>query len=393
VLPTKNKFVIVIFIIPILFGLWYWQSNRKAPASTSPDLEELQALPYVQWVKAKDTAHKQGVTRFEPKRVWHGYNLYTNDENTAYLMDMGGKILHSWNFGKKLNKCEYAIMLPGGEALGVCMGQGLYKVDWDSKLLWRNRMFIHHDVEPLPDGSFWVTRRERHREYKSRKVVFDSLQRISADGKQVEKWYTFDYLDEIQRWHKPSPLDTPATENEPRVMDYYHMNTVKLLPENPHEKTDKRFQKGNLLICLRNVNLIAILDQDTMKIVWGYGVEELEWPHMPVMLPNGNILIFDNGVRRRYSRVVEIDPISKKTVWSYEKKGFFSDLQGSAQRLPNGNTLICESTRGHVFEVDREGNIVWEFWNPDMKKESRKAIYRFLRLPFEAVPHEKLTRK
>ena len=308
-------------------------------------------------------------------------------------MDLMGNQLHSWHFRHR-KKCEYALLLPGGEIIGVCMGQGLWKVDWNSKEMWINRMFVHHDIEPLPDGSFWTIRREMNREYRGRFVVFDALQRVSADGQLLEKWYTYDHLQEIQAWHKPTDLDTPAKDRSEVKYDYYHVNTVKLLPENPHGRIDKRFQPGNLLVCFRNVNLIAILDKKSMKIVWGYGTQNLDWPHMPTMLPNGNILIFDNGLHRKFSTVLEINPVTKQTVWEYGGKasGFYTGIQGSAQRLPNGNTLICESEKGRAFEVDPSGKIVWEFWNPEMKEGNRKTIYRFLRVPLDAVAPELLSR-
>jgi len=37
---------------------------------------------------------------------------------------------------------------------------------------------------------------------------------------------------------------------------------------------------------------------------------------------------------------------------------------GYAQRLPNGNTLITESSFGRFFEVTKQGEIVWEYVNP-----------------------------
>ena len=43
---------------------------------------------------------------------------------------------------------------------------------------------------------------------------------------------------------------------------------------------------------------------------------------------------------------------------------FFSELCGTCQRLPNGNTLITESTRGRAFEVTPDKEIVWEFVSP-----------------------------
>ena len=381
-----------LLLIPLsLFAWWRWEKQKKE-ITQSQELEQLQALPYVQWSQQKEESSRIAVTRFDRTRAYSGYNLYTNDVRLAYLMDMSGQRLHTWDLGRK-KKCEYVLPLQNGELLGVCMGQGIWKVDWNSNVIWKNRMFVHHDVEPLPDRTFWTIRREFNRPYKSRKVIFDSLQRLSADGELMEKWSTFEHLTELQRWHAPSPLEKPPKEASPKKYDYYHLNTVKVLPENPYGRSDKRFQTGNILICLRNVNLIAILDSKTMKVVWGFGTNVLDWPHMPVMLSSGNILVFDNGLHRKYSRVVEINPVSKQIVWSYEAKpqtGFYSGLQGSAQRLPNGNTLICESARGHVFEVDPKGKIVWDFWNPEMKDGRRKTIYRFLRIPFHAVPREKI---
>jgi hypothetical protein len=389
---AKRLLITLILLIPISIYGWWRFTNKKKEKMHTQEVEQLQALPYIQWSERKEDSSRLGVVRFDGTYAYKGYNLYTNDVRLAYLMDMAGKKLHTWDLGKK-KKCEYVLPLQMGELLGVCMGQGLWKVDWDSNVIWKNRMFVHHDVEPLPDGTFWTIRREFNRPYKSRKIIFDSLQRVSADGELMENWSTFEHLTELQRWHEPSPLEKPPEEASSKKYDYYHLNTVKVLPENPYGRTDKRFQKGNILICLRNVNCIAILDRDSKKVVWGFGTDVLDWPHMPVMLSSGNILIFDNGLHRKYSRVVEINPVSKEIVWSYEAKpktGFFSALQGSAQRLPNGNTLICESARGHVFEVNSKGEIVWDFWNPEMKDGKRKTIYRFLRIPFDVIPDKKI---
>ena len=34
------------------------------------------------------------------------------------------------------------------------------------------------------------------------------------------------------------------------------------------------------------------------------------------------------------------------------------------QRLPNGNTLICEGDFGRLFAVTADGKLVWDFVNP-----------------------------
>jgi hypothetical protein len=54
-------------------------------------------------------------------------------------------------------------------------------------------------------------------------------------------------------------------------------------------------------------------------------------------------------------------------VWEYREQresDFFSPRISNAQRLPNGNTLICEGDFGRIFEVTADRQIVWEYVNP-----------------------------
>jgi len=112
----------------------------------------------------------------------------------------------------------------------------------------------------------------------------------------------------------------------------------------------------------------------------------------------GNFLIFDNGARRvgeTFSTILEICPYksswedgvyvpemeaghlstrgkapetrSNQIVWNYKSQStqsFYSGHISGAQRLPNGNTLICSGRWGHFFEVTPEGECVWEYISP-----------------------------
>lgn len=100
----------------------------------------------------------------------------------------------------------------------------------------------------------------------------------------------------------------------------------------------------------------------------------------------GNLLVFNNGNRRpggEYSSVEELVlPVDAqgryehkpgtafgpdKPVWSYAspgKKDFYSFYISGAQRLPNGNTLICSGANGTFFEVTAEKEVVWKYVNP-----------------------------
>ena len=69
--------------------------------------------------------------------------------------------------------------------------------------------------------------------------------------------------------------------------------------------------------------------------------------------------------------------MSNQITWIYTSKSnqsFFSHIGSSAQRLPNGNTLICADTEGHLFEVTAGGDLVWEYINPVTKEGAVKVL-------------------
>jgi len=109
-----------------------------------------------------------------------------------------------------------------------------------------------------------------------------------------------------------------------------------------------------------------------------------------------------NNARRDYSRIVEIDPVAMKIVWDYDaNKGgyrdlskFYSDYVSSSQRLPNGNTLICEGSVGRLFEVTAKGETVWEYISPYYQpKENFNMVYRAYRVPYDYVPQLKVPKE
>ena len=97
----------------------------------------------------------------------------------------------------------------------------------------------------------------------------------------------------------------------------------------------------------------------------------------------GNILIFNNGIGRGYSTINQIVPPvdaagnytiaagaafgPSAPVWTYMSStatDFYSAEISGCQRLPNGNTLICEGVKGNLFEVTAAGACVWQYLCP-----------------------------
>jgi hypothetical protein len=101
---------------------------------------------------------------------------------------------------------------------------------------------------------------------------------------------------------------------------------------------------------------------------------------------------------RDYSRVLEIDPTTLKIVWQYtpEEAGylmpvdanrFYSPFISSAQRLPNGNSLIVEGSGGRIIEVTPGHELVWEYISPYWGKlMNMNMVYRAYRFPYDWVP-------
>jgi hypothetical protein len=356
--------------------------------------EHLRALGYVAWDEDADQS-LSGTILHDASAIEPGANLYTNDEDAVLLIDAEGDVLRRWDLpGRK--HCEHAELLSSGRIAVLCEREALVILEPNGAIVLEVPGNVHHDVAELGDGSLLVPVRDEPRVYRGRSVVFDSILRIFPDGSTRPAWSTFEELETLQGLHAHGELDVWPS---PRLLahylwrwlrgeaindhDYYHLNAVAVLGETPIGQGDPRFGSGNLLISLRNADTLVILDSDTLEPVWHWGQGDLELPHDPSWLPHGRLLVFDNGTRRGYSRVLEIDPRSGDIDWQYpeqDERSLFSEWRGSSQRLAGGNTLICESERGHVLEVTPGGEVVWEFWNPELGGEGRKRIYRFTRL-------------
>lgn len=124
---------------------------------------------------------------------------------------------------------------------------------------------------------------------------------------------------------------------------------------------------------MRSISAVLIIERAARNIIWSLKSDVIAQQHCATELENGNILIFDNGAYREgesntYSRVIEVDRKTKEIVWQYRDPSqwntFFNPFMGSAQRLANGNTLICESAFGRIFEVTVKGVLVWEYIVP-----------------------------
>jgi len=150
------------------------------------------------------------------------------------------------------------------------------------------------------------------------------------------------------------------------------------------------------------------VDRTTGELLWVLGEDgdfamttEHDHPwfgraHAAKPLPNGNILLYDNGpTDREFTRVaeyaVDTDAMTASLEWEYDgtvnDDPWIADALGDVDRLPNGNTLICagtmrrEDTQSRILEVDSEGAKVFEMFLAGLHAEALAGCYSVERVP------------
>ena len=389
--------------------------TREAPHEDSntegvdqEELERLQALGYVAVGKPLLPGARTGVLSYDRPRVQDGLNLFTNwGLCSAQLMDMEGRVLHFWGADAECFRWDNAILLPDGDLLVVGRAHSewnfeairgaryLQRMAWDGSVRWRRQLPAHHDVELTPTGQILAlgySPRKMADIHPSLPVRDHWVVRLSNEGEILEEEVSFrDVLSSAPELFTLKPIKPRRFEGHEEV-DPFHSNSIESMRHGHLFDRHPIYAPGNLLFCLRNQDLLAIADWNTKKLLWAWGPGELSRPHDATILPDGNILVFDNGLGRGWSRVVEVDPIAGKIVWEYrapEPTSFYSPTRGGNQRLRNGNTLITESDSGRVFEVTHDGEVVWEFLNHNVNKERRPSVIARMRR-FEGLDYSQL---
>lgn len=293
-------------------------------------------------------------------------------------------------------------------------------LDWDSRVLWRfdyasSEFQQHHDVHRMPNGHVlmvaWEKRTAEEALAAGRRpelvpavgeVWPDTIVEVDpATNRIVWEWRIWDHLVPPGA----NPADHPGLIDvnfaAANGADWTHANGVAYNPT-----------LDQVVLSVRNFSEIWMIDHSTTTAEaashsggrlgrggdliyrWGqpeaYGVEGpqvLFGQHNPQWIETGltgagHMLIFNNGdaVSRPYSTVVEIvPPLQADGSYAYDPRtgygpaapaweyvatpptSFFARIVSGAQRLANGNTLVCDGPAGRFFEVTPAGQTVWTY--------------------------------
>ena len=308
-----------------------------------------------------------------------------------------------------------------GSTVGYYYPGGEPKTDSGNTLILTHENLYNHDIS-------------------DKRLIDDKIIEVDWEGNILWSWRASDHFEQLgfDEAAKNALFRNPCLQGEAGG-DWMHINSMSVLGENKwYDQGDERFHPDNIIIDARNSNILAIISKETGDIVWRVGpdfneseaTKKLGWiigQHHLHMIPKGlpgegDLLVFDNGgeggygtpnpgaltgvnnARRDYSRVLQFNPVTLEITWQYtpleagnllftDASKFYSSYISSAQRLPNGNTLITEGSDGRLIEVTPDHEIVWEYINPYFNtilgQFTNNMVYRAYRVPYEWIPQVK----
>lgn len=279
-----------------------------------------------------------------------------------------------------------ALAQPDGSVVFNFEYGGLVKLDRCGDEVWKVEHQTHHSVEQAEDGGFWVPGRRSVSEDEASFAPFpapfaeDLILLISPHGKIIEEISVPGLFYENGLEALLTSTGDPFRPGNVFVWDeeIVHLNKIGVLSSDiAGEFPD--FEAGDLIISLRNYNLIMVLDPDTHEVRW-WQIGPWIRQHDPEFNADGTVSVFNNNAYRsdlldgevsdpaapRVSNIIRVDPGTGTADVVYgEQEGqeMLSVIRGKHQVLPDGGFFITEFEGGRALQVDKDGTITWEYVN------------------------------
>jgi hypothetical protein len=347
----------------------------------------------------KPRVHDRSGARLErPDAMQPGLTLLTtrwreDGEWTAgaKLIDRRGEVLHTWevhpeeifepgHLRRQLVELPDAplhgthLFPESGDLLVNVEYAGVVRLDACGEVVAATAGGNHHSIHPDDDGSFWTPALSQGREpetsaypngfpglhgelYHGLAMNLGPADSVRATINMLNVLYDNDlgrYIVEAGQQHSTDPL---------------HINDVEPLPDTLAADYPL-FEAGDLLVSLRNLDLVLVVDPETRSVKW-HRRGGMQHQHDPDWMGDGWIGIFDNrtdGTRRGRmlggSRVVAVQPHTDSTTVLYptsRSERFYTYHRGKWQQLENGNLLLTEEEAARAVEVAPDGSTVWEW--------------------------------
>jgi len=289
------------------------------------------------------------------------------------LLAADGSVTHSWpsDYGAIVESGSNQTILHGVKAMpdgsllvAYDAGTALARLDACGTPVWsKTDQVYHHVIQPDAEG-FWTWQAGADANGDDQRMY-----RFDAEtGAELE---SIDLIDDVVGASARNALIASIPEGyvftrdtwDWSMEDIFHPNDVQPLPASM-AAAFPQFRAGDLLISLRNIDLVAVVDRDNRDILWAM---RGPWraQHDPDWQPDGTITVYNNNPGRERSNIIRVDPKTNETLVLFDGDGpvYYSDVMGQHQLLPNGNWMILSPTEGRVMEVSANGELVREYTN------------------------------
>ena len=283
-----------------------------------------------------------------------------------------------------------SLIQPDGSVVFNYEYNGTVKLSRCGEMVWALAHPTHHSIEIAETGGYWIPGRRQLTEADpegfppftlmdtDESYPEDLILRVTEEGTIAEQV-------SIPRILYDSGLESIMTAGGFVFLptgtwdrELVHVNKIAELPAALADSFET-FEAGDLVLSLRDYNLVFVVDPDDWHVKWHQTGPWLR-QHDPEFTADGTISVFNNNVYRlalgpgdrsdlatpRISNIIQVDPASGLTEVVYgEREGqeFLSVIRGKHDLTPEGGILITEFEAGRAFEVDAQGRVVWEYVN------------------------------
>ena len=338
---------------------------------------------------------------------------FFDDNNGARLLRRDGSVVASWelSFSRHLGEeseertdgtvpatdwnldTHGALILPNGSILVNYEYNGLVHLDRCDGIIWASAHPTHHSIETSQRGGFWIPGREFVAKSSETRDVLapftfggaegnfvknDLILHVGEDGTFLESVSVFEIFENSGLLPLLTATGGLFSRNNSWWSEVVHLNKVAEL-STELAAAFPMFEAGDLLISLRQRNMIAVVDPESWTIKW-YKIGPWLRQHDPEFLPNGKIAVFNNGTfstlldadgrqpqdAQNYSAILLVDPATNEVETFFEGREdapFLSIIRGKIDPTPKGGFLVTSHEEGRLFELDAEGEILWEYLN------------------------------
>ena len=401
----RSAILILTFLVGGVFAVKDWQPIKFFIEGHNATQTLFKEMTQTRSDTLEEIVYKgDGVIKHDSQQAYQGLTVLQGifpGGTQLRLIDMDGKLLHTWpvNFfniwpnpthisKRRIPKTPFHyhtqgnVVLPNGSII-VNMGYlGTAKLDKQAKVLWTLDRSTHHIITPTHDGNYWIAANRNIDDIAEELLFFDikkswlketteeryenTMLLVSPNGKILKEFSV------LQALYNAGGYESQIYDAFTILKsDLTHINDIEEVTQALADKI-KGVNKNDLLVSIRQMHMLAILDKDSGAIKWtqiGPWIRQ----HDPDITPEGNIIVFNNSLKNfgfngvKGSSLIELDPASGQAHVVYPRDSqpsFFTEIMGTHQTLANGNILITESKAGRVFEINKQGDIVWEFVSP-----------------------------